>query len=127
MKRAVNRNRVNGFLNVDGRKIVNGAGEEVLLTGWGLGNWLLCEGYMWMSGDADRFDRPRRIEAVVEDLTGKAFADKFWKKFRSQYIAESDIQMMADMGYNSVRIPINARLFVQEGPGIHFLKEPVAG
>lgn len=123
MKRAVNRNRVNGFLDVDGRKIINGAGEEVLLTGWGLGNWLLCEGYMWLSDGADRFDRPRRIEAVVEDLTGKAFADKFWKKFRSHYITENDIQMMADMGYNSVRIPINARLFVQEGPGIHFLKE----
>lgn len=38
MKRAVNRDRVNGFLDVDGRKIVNNAGEEVLLTGWGLGN-----------------------------------------------------------------------------------------
>lgn len=123
MKKAVNRNRVNGFLDTDGRKIVNSAGEEVLLTGWGLGNWLLCEGYMWLAGDSERFDRPRRIEAVVESLTGKAFADKFWKKYRSQYITENDIQMMADMGYNSVRIPINARLFIQEGPGIRFLRE----
>ena len=123
MKKAVSRTRVNGYLDVCGRKIINGAGEEVLLTGWGLGNWLLCEGYMWRSGGADRFDRPRRIEAVVEELTGKAYASRFWKKFRDTYITESDIQMMAEMGYNSVRIPINARLFMQEGPGVHFLEE----
>ena len=123
MKKAVNRNRVNGFLSTDGRRIINGAGEEVLLTGWGLGNWLLCEGYMWLSDDSERFDRPRRMEAVVENLTGKAYADKFWKKYRSRYITEDDIQMMAEMGYNSVRIPINARLFIQEGPGIQFLNE----
>lgn len=123
MKKAVNRNRVNGFLNVDGRRIINEAGEDVLLMGWGLGNWLLCEGYMWLSEGCDRFDRPRRIETVVEELTGKAFADRFWKKFRDQYITENDIQMMAEMGYNSVRIPLNARLFVQEGPGIQFVEE----
>lgn len=123
MKKSVSRSRVNGFLNTHGRKIVNGLGEEVLLTGWGLGNWLLCEGYMWLSDGAERFDRPRRIEAVIEELTGKTYADKFWKRFRDAYITASDIQMMAEMGYNSVRIPINARLFLQEGPGIQFIDE----
>ena len=123
MKKNVSRSRVNGFLDTDGRRIVNGAGEEVLLTGWGLGNWLLCEGYMWLAPGQPRFDRPRRIEAVVEELTGKAWADRFWKRFRASYITESDIQMMADMGYNSVRIPINSRLFLREGPGVVFEDE----
>ena len=123
MKRKVSRDRVTGFLDTQGRRIVNGNGDEVLLMGWGLGNWLLCEGYMWQAFGMTRFDRPRRIEAVVEELTGKAFADKFWKKFRANYITESDIQMMADMGYNSVRIPINARLFLREGPGVVFEEE----
>ena len=123
MKKSVSRSRVNGFLDADGRRIVNGAGEEVLLMGWGLGNWLLCEGYMWLAYDLPRFDRPRRIEAVVEELTGKPWADKFWKRFRENYITESDIQMMADMGYNSVRIPINSRLFMREGPGTVFEEE----
>ena len=68
MKKNVNRSRVKGFLNTDGRRIVNGDGEEVLLAGWGLGNWLLCEGYMWLAYNLPRFDRPRRIEAVVEEL-----------------------------------------------------------
>ena len=123
MKKNISRNRVSGFLNTDGRRLVNGDGEEILLMGWGLGNWLLCEGYMWLAYDLPRFDRPRRIEAMVEELTGKAYAEKFWNRFRASYITENDIQMMADMGYNSVRIPINSRLFLQEGPGIHFLED----
>lgn len=123
MKKKFSRSLVEGFLDTDGRRIVNGEGKEILLTGWGLGNWLLCEGYMWMAHNLPRFDRPRRIEAVIEELTGKTWADKFWKRFRDSYITENDIQMMADMGYNSVRVPINSRLFLQEGPGLVFEKE----
>ena len=33
------RERVNGFLHADGTKIVNGNGEEIILTGYGCGNW----------------------------------------------------------------------------------------
>ena len=123
MKMNMSRGRVNGFLDTNGRRIVNGEGEEVLLMGWGLGNWLLCEGYMWLAFDLPRFDRPRRIEAAVEALTGKAWADKFWKRFRENYVTENDIRMMAEMGYNSVRIPINSRLFLREGPGVSFEEE----
>ena len=123
MKKAISRNRVKGFLDVQGRRIVNEDGEDVLLAGWGLGNWLLCEGYMWGAEDVPRFDRPRRIEAVIEELAGKAFAERFWKQYRDSYITQGDIRLMAEMGYNALRVPINARLFLQEGPGIHFLEE----
>lgn len=124
MKAEMSRSRVKGFLDVNGRKIVNGDGEEILLTGWGLGNWLLCEGYMWLANGYERFDRPRRIETVIEELTGKEFAADFWKRFRDNYITEEDIRYMAELGYNSVRIPLNSRLFLEEGPGeTRFLEE----
>ncbi|WP_310603513.1 glycoside hydrolase family 5 protein [Anaerosporobacter sp.] len=123
MRENMKRNRVNGFLNVDGRKIVNELGEEIILTGWGLGNWLLQEGYMWKALGSKRFDRPRRIEAVIEELTGKEYADSFWKTYRQNYVTEADIRYMAELGYNSVRIPINARLFLEEGEGIHWVDE----
>ena len=41
------RSRVSGFLTTDGTRHLNGRGEEILLIGMGLGNWLLWEGYMW--------------------------------------------------------------------------------
>lgn len=116
MKQEMLRNRVKGFLDVKGRKIVNEAGEEILLTGWGLGNWLLSEGYMWLTNGYERFDRPRRMEAVIEELTGKEFASGFWKRFRDTYITEEDIRYLAELGYNSVRIPLNSRLFISKEP-----------
>ena len=40
------RTLVKGFLHADGKRIVNGDGDEILLCGMGIGNWLVPEGYM---------------------------------------------------------------------------------
>lgn len=123
MKKEIARNRVEGFLHAEGTSIVNGCGEPILLVGWGLGNWMLCEGYMWNLGGCPQFDRPRRIEQTIEALTGKTYAKRFWKTFRDSYITEGDLQMMAEMGYNSLRVPIAARLFLEDGPKLRFREE----
>ncbi len=122
MRIEMNRDRVYGFLDTKGTKIVNGRGEEIILTGWGLGNWLLPEGYMWLAGGA-RMDRPRTIERIVREVAGKEYAKKYWKQFRRNFIRECDIAAMAEAGYNSVRIPINAPLFLEEGPGLNWVDE----
>ncbi len=114
---------IDGYLRAQGGNIVNGSGETVLLKGWGLGNRLLQEGYMWYVFGNRRFDRPRRIEAVVEELTGKEYAHRFWKRFRKNYVTREDILRMAQLGYNSVRIPFCYRLFLEEGPGIVWKEE----
>ena len=116
----------NGFLRADGRKVVNGQGDEVLLTGWGVGNWLLCEGYMWLSGGGARLDRPHRIEQVVRELIGTEKANDFWTQYRENYITEWDIAHMKQLGYNSVRIPFNWRLFMEDEPGIIWKAEGFA-
>jgi len=103
---------VSGFIKADGKIIRNGAGEELLLRGVGLGSWLLPEGYMWKFPNEG--DRPRRIEAMIERLIGKEMADKFWDTYYDRYIAEEDIEQMAAEGFNSVRIPINARFLMDE-------------
>ena len=53
--------RVHGFLHTKGKLLVNGDGEEVLLRGWGAGNWNNPEGFM--------------IGAVT-NFTGAAVQDK---------------------------------------------------
>lgn len=123
MVEKLSRDRVNGFLRAKGKTIVNGNDEEIILTGWGLGNWLLCEGYMWKAYGGQRFDRPRRIEAVIRELVGSEYANEFWKKFRDYYIAEEDIAIMAELGYNSVRIPMNWRIFLEDEPGLIWKEE----
>ena len=100
------------FLHASSQSIVNENKEKVMLRGVGLGNWMLPEGYMWKFGD--EADRPRRIEKLVDDLIGPEQADRFWTEYRENYITEADIQRIADLGYNSVRPALNARLFLTE-------------
>ena len=100
------------FLHTQGKDIVNANGEKVLLRGVGLGNWLLPEGYMWKFGNGA--DRPRRIEKLVSDLIGPENSKHFWSEFRKNYVAEADIRRIAELGYNSVRPALNARLFLTE-------------
>lgn len=114
-----------GFLHRKEQKIVNGRDEEIILRGWGLGNWLLAEGYMWQC-TSPRFDRQRRIEQVIEQLTGKEFAHWFWKSFQENYIRREDIQAMSRLGYNSVRIPFHYKVFMEDGPGLHWKEEGFA-
>jgi len=102
-----------GFLHTQGENIVDEHGQKILLRGVGLGNWMLPEGYMWRFGEQG--DRPRKIEKIVTDLIGPDNAAKFWKKYRAQYITQADIQRIAQLGFNSVRPAMNARLFLSEG------------
>lgn len=79
----------------------------LLLRGFGLGGWFLPEGYMWKL--YTKCDRPRRMEALIETLCGKDYADAFWETYFESYITEFDIEQIALRGYNSVRMPLNAR------------------
>ena len=112
----MSRDRVDGFLSAKNGKMYNGRGEEILLFGMGVGNWLLPEGYMWKFGG--KYNRPRTIESLVRELCCSAFAGYFWRRFRDEYITESDIRAMAENGFNSVRLPVNWRVVMEDEPGI---------
>lgn len=119
----LSRSAVDGYLRVDGRKIVNGRGEEFLPLGVAFGNWLLCEGNMWAFGEGNYYDRPRRIEALIRELCGSRYASTFWSRFHNSFVTEADIEAIANYGFNSVRIPINWRILLEDEPGIHFIEE----
>lgn len=112
------------FLRASGHYMVNEQNDTILLRGIGLGNWLLPEGYMWHFGESG--DRPRKIEKIVEDLTSPEFRLKFWKEFRLNYITEADIKKIKELGFNSVRPALNARVFMTEGDTAVFIEENFA-
>jgi hypothetical protein len=102
-----------GFVHAQDGSLVDGRGRSILMRGVGLGNWLLPEGYMW------RFPREapqsgREIEALVEDLVGVDAAAAFWRGFRERFIGEADIRRIAAEGFDHVRLPLNARLLIDE-------------
>lgn len=103
-----------GFVRAQGVHFVDGTGNRLLLRGVSLGNWLVTEGYMWKF-DGARGDRGRRIEARIEELVGADAAKAFWKSYRSTWITEDDIARIAQLGFDHVRLPMNARLLMPEG------------
>ncbi len=103
-----------GFFSVKGKEIVDPEGKPVLLKGIGLGNWLVPEGYMFKF---DKISSPRLITDLFNVLLGEAEAQRFWQKFREDYITREDIKFIKERGFNSVRVPFNYRLFVGTAPG----------
>jgi hypothetical protein len=57
---------------------------------------------------------PRRIEARIEAREA-AKARAFWRAYRDNFITEADIARIAELGFNSVRVAMNARLLLPEG------------
>lgn len=127
---------VKGFLHTEGRHFVNEEGNEVILRGMGVGNWLNPEGFLFggagFGGIAGRFarssafDRGRTMDLFVAELAGKKYQKEFWDRWVANYLAEGDIAAMKRQGFNSIRLPLNARFLLEEEPGIHFNEDQFA-
>ena len=133
MSNRYDNSRVKGFLRAEGVQTVNADGEEVLLRGWGAGNWTNPEGFMLGIGTGymddsmkpglalpGRFTSARTTSQVVRDLCGSDYARKFWPRWHENHLGEADIRAMAEWGYNSVRLPITAWVLLPEEPEARF-------
>ncbi len=100
------------FIHAEGTRLVDGNGENFAIKGINLGNWLVPEGYMFKFKHALS---PTEIAGVVETLVGPEQATRFWSEFRDVYVAKDDIDFIKAAGFNTVRVPLNWRLFVEPG------------
>lgn len=100
-----------GFVSAKGKNIVMPNGKPMLIKGSNLGNWLLPEGYMFKF---EKVNAPWMIEQVLLELIGPSANTHFWKRYLDQYVSESDIRLLKEMGSNSVRLPFDYRLFTNE-------------
>ncbi|MDY2600537.1 MAG: cellulase family glycosylhydrolase, partial [Eubacteriales bacterium] len=125
--------RVKGMLHARGRKIVNGDGEEIILRGWGAGNWTNPEGFMVGIGEKymgscmspelalpGRFQSGRTMTTVIRETCGTKYAREFWPRWHAAHLAEADIREMARLGYNSIRLPLTAWVLLPEEPEAEF-------
>lgn len=139
MSNRYDNSRVKGFLRAEGRMTVNGAGEEVLLRGWGAGNWTNPEGFMvglstdYMGSSMNqglslpgRFTTARSMDRMIRELCGNRYAEAFWPRWHAAHLGEADIRMMAEKGYNSVRLPITGWVLLTEEPGLAFSEQGFA-
>ncbi|WP_137402258.1 glycoside hydrolase family 5 protein [Echinicola rosea] len=102
-------------LSADKTKVVNEQGEEIILKAIGLGGWLLQEGYML---------NPQGSEIGTQWQMKKAFYDQgltmeeveiFYQEWRDKFITQKDIDHIASLGFNAIRIPMHYELFLTSG------------
>jgi endoglucanase len=100
------------FIRAEGTRLVDAQGVRFAVKGINLGNWLVPEGYMF---DFKRKRAPSEIADVITALVGPQDAARFWSQFRDDYITQDDIRFIKAAGFNTVRVPLHWRLFVEEG------------
>jgi endoglucanase len=99
------------FTKVRDKQIISPEGQPIILRGVNLGFWLEPEGYPW--GISDKYSA-RQYFDLIADLIGPDEARKFWISYQDNFITEQDIQYIKKLGFNSVRIPFDYRLFADE-------------
>lgn len=103
-----------GYLRALGPNIVDSTNQPILLRGIGLGGWLVPEGYMLHTPG---YGSPSDIEAKVRDLIGPANTMQFYQLYKANYVNRDDIQLIAQWGYNSIRLPFHYKLVYDSAGG----------
>ncbi|MBI2430191.1 MAG: cellulase family glycosylhydrolase [Ignavibacteriales bacterium] len=99
-----------GFLKVSGKNILDKDGKEIILRGMGIGGWMLPEGYMLqMSAFANA---PWEIKKKIVEIVGQQKADSFWTAYRKNFVQRKDIERLAQLGFNSVRLAMHWEFYL---------------
>jgi endoglucanase len=108
------------YLHRQGKYIVDGQNNEVILRSMGLGGWMLQEPYMLNAGSFA--GTQNEIRSKIENLIGKENTDKFYDTWLRNHCTKTDIDSLSSWGFNSVRLPLHYNLFT-----LPIEREPVVG
>ena len=110
-----------GYLQARDKRIVDGTGRPVILRGMGLGGWMLQEGYMLRLGSLGK-GQEHVIRAETAKLVGAEREAQIHAAWLDNHTTKADIDAMAAMGFNSVRLPMHYGLLTLAAD-----QEPVPG
>ena len=113
--------QADGWLRAQDARIVDESGQPVILRGMGLGGWMLQEGYMLKLGELGR-GQEHVIRAKTAELVGPAREAAIHQAWLDNHTTKADIDAMAAMGFNSVRLPMHYGLLT-----LPVDQEPVVG
>jgi len=108
------------FLHTEGQEIIDKDGNPIILRGYGLGGWMLMEGYMMLS--ASVAPTQHEMKEKIADLIGEDGMNNFYDEWLQNHVTKEDIDSMKAWGYNSVRLPMHYNLYT-----LPIEEEPVAG
>ncbi|MEA3079591.1 MAG: hypothetical protein QOF05_999, partial [Sphingomonadales bacterium] len=100
---------VHGFLGTQGTRIVDGAGQPVILRSMGLGGWMLQEGYMLKLGE---LGQQHVIHRRLAELVGQPTVGAFQRTWLDHHMTKADMDALGRWGFNAVRLPMHYALFL---------------
>ncbi len=119
-----NKIREEDFLHVEEGMLVNEKGEQVLLQGVNLGGWLLQESWMCPVNGEDRKWANLDTLQVLESRFGTEKTAKLIESYQDNWITEWDIENIANMGCNVIRVPFWYRNFMKDTQGTWITENP---
>ncbi len=108
------------MLHTDGKEIFNAKGEKIVLKGVNLGSWLICE--TWMTPVASSDDNMTTLNILTERF-GVEKAYELINIYEDNWITEYDLDKIAELGFNCVRVPFWFRNFYYDDQGTKILDE----
>lgn len=100
-------------LKAEGTKVVNEKGEEAVLRSVGLGNWMLQEGYMLNPHDQSKAGTQWEMKKIYyDDGVSEEDVANFYQQWRDNFVTKKDIDYIASLGFNSIRLPMHYDLFL---------------
>src|SRR5690606_38660551 len=94
------------WIRVDGARLAGEDDRTVELHGVGLGGWMNMENFI--TGYPGTEERIRRL---LLDAMGRESYEAFFDEFLEGFIDDADAARLAEIGIDSVRIPVNYRHF----------------
>jgi len=94
----------NGFLKVQGDKIVDGNGNPILLRGAAIGGWMNMENFITGYPGHESQHRSSMLKVL-----GKEKYEYFFDKWLEYFFTEADAKFFAGLKLNCLRLPFNYR------------------
>ncbi len=106
-------NAQNCFLSTVGQQVRNAAGQNVILRSMNLGDWAIQEGYMLNPQNGNLANCQWKMKKRYYDAgQTEAQVEAFYQSWRNNFITKADIDYIASLGFNSIRLPLHYELFL---------------
>lgn len=108
-------------LRVQGHRLVDPQGKEILLKGANLGNWHVIE--FWMLALKNPPKDQYELEEILTRRFGEAEKNRLMDVYRSSWLTERDFQILPTFGFNVVRLPTQYRLMEDDRKPFHLKRD----
>lgn len=92
------------FVRAEGRRLIDSHGQQLVIRGVMLEGWIHGQPLVWGSGV---FASESGVLERIADLLGPEAVADFRERLIASWTTAEDIRRIAELGFNTVRVPVN--------------------